>query len=72
MQRAVEDARDGETAEIVAVVEIGDENLQRAVGIAGRSRNVLHDRFEQRTQIAAGPVFQSTSVARCRRAHWCR
>ena len=31
---AVEHARDGEAAQIVAVVEIGHQNLQRAVGIA--------------------------------------
>ena len=33
-QRAVEDARDRQAAEIVAVIEVGDQHLQRPVGIA--------------------------------------
>ncbi len=39
--------------EVVAVVEIGHQNLQRARGIAFRCRNGLDDGFEQRLQIFA-------------------
>ena len=37
-QGAVEDAADGEAAEVVAVVEVGDQDLQRRLGIAARRR----------------------------------
>ncbi len=52
-QRAVEDARDRQPSEIVAVVEIGDQDLQWSVGVAARRRNGLHDGFEQRLQVLA-------------------
>ena len=45
---AVEHARDGEAPQIVAVIEIGHQNLQRARGIALGCRNRLDDGFEQR------------------------
>ena len=38
VQGAVEDARDGEAAEVVGVVEVGDQDLQGAVGVAGGGR----------------------------------
>ena len=50
--RAVEDARDGEAAEVVAVIEIGDQNLQRAGGVAFGRGNGLHDGFEQRLKFS--------------------
>ncbi len=52
-QRAVEDARDGQPSEVVAVVEVRHQHLQRPVGVARRMRNRLDDRFEQRLQILA-------------------
>ena len=53
LQRAVEDAGDGEAAEVVGVVEVGDQDLQHAVGIALGRRNGRDDRFEERLQIGA-------------------
>ena len=50
---SVEHARDGQAPEIVAVVEIRHQNLQRAGGIALRRRNGVDDRLEQRPQILA-------------------
>ena len=54
MQRALEDAADGEAAEVVGVVEVGDQDLQRAVGVAGGRGNGVDDGFEERLQIGAG------------------
>ena len=56
LHAAVEDAADGDAAEVVARVEVGDEHLQRRVGVAARRRHVLDDRVEQRPQILAGLV----------------
>ena len=53
MQRALKDAADGDAAEVIGVVEIGDQNLQRAFGIAGGFGNRIHDGLEQRLQIRA-------------------
>ena len=55
-QRTVEDARNRQPTEIVAVVEIGDQHLQRTVGIAGRQGNGIDDGVEQRAQILAGLI----------------
>ena len=43
---SVEHARDGQAAEVVAVVEVGDENLQRTGCIALGMRNGFDDRVE--------------------------
>ena len=56
LDAAVEDAADGDAAEVVARVEVGDQQLQRRIGIAARRRHVLDDRVEQRPQILARPV----------------
>ena len=40
LTRAVEDAADRDAAEVVARVEVGDEHLQRRVGVAARRRHV--------------------------------
>ena len=53
MHLAVEDARDGEASEIVAVIEVGDQNLQRPGGIALGLGNRLQDRVEERAQVLA-------------------
>src|SRR5438552_16160885 len=45
MERAVKNTCDGETAEVVAVVEIRHQHLQRAVRIACRIGNVFHNCF---------------------------
>ena len=49
--RAVEHARNGQASEIVAVVQVRDQNLQRPVRIALRWRNGLHDRIKQRLEV---------------------
>ena len=53
LHAAVEDAADRDAAEVVARVEVGDQQLQRRVGIAARRRHVLDDRVEQRPQVLA-------------------
>ncbi len=55
-QRAVEDARDGQPPEVIAVIEIRHQDLQRAIGVAGGRRDGLHDGIEQRLQILTGGV----------------
>jgi hypothetical protein len=47
-QGAVEDAGDGQTAEEVAVVEIGHLDLEHAFGIAGGLGDSGNNRFKQR------------------------
>ena len=54
LQGAVEDARDGEAAEVVGVVEVGDQDLQRAVGVALGGGDGLDDQLEERLEIGAG------------------
>ena len=38
-------------SEVVAVIEVRHQNLQRTVGVALRRRNRLYDRFEQWLQV---------------------
>ncbi len=49
----VEDAADRDAAEIIVRIEVGDEQLQRRLGIAARRRHVLDHRIEQGTQVHA-------------------
>jgi len=51
-QRAVEDARDGEAARVVAVIEIGDQNLQRAAA-SPAAPNSLDDGLKQRLKVGS-------------------
>ncbi len=53
MQRALEDAADGNAAEVVGVVEVRYQDLQRAFRVAGGGGNGLHDGFEERLQTLA-------------------
>ena len=48
---AVDDATDGQTAEVLAGVEGGDHRLERRTGITSGRRNRLDDRVEQRRQV---------------------
>jgi len=48
---AVEDTADRNASEKIAVVEIGDLNLERRGGIAGRSGNIRENGFEERLEI---------------------
>jgi hypothetical protein len=57
LHAAVENPADRNPAEVVARVEVGDEQLQRRVRISARRRDVLDDRVEQRTQILAVPLL---------------
>ena len=54
---AVEDPSDGDAAEIIARVEIRDENLQRRVERPHRGRHVTDDAVEERPEIPTGRVF---------------
>ncbi len=51
MHLSVEDARDRQPSQIVAVVEVRHQNLQRTRRVALGMRNRLDDRVEQRTQV---------------------
>src|ERR1700688_4407435 len=50
---AGKNARDGQAAKVVAVIEIRDENLQRPIFVALGRRNRINDRLEQQAQIFA-------------------
>ena len=54
VQRALKDAANGDAAEVIGVIEIGDQNLQRAFGVARGRGNGVDDGLEQRLQIDAG------------------
>ena len=47
-QRALDDPADGQAAEVLGGVEVGDDRLQRGVGIAGRLGQRVDDGLEQR------------------------
>ena len=49
----VEDAADRDASEVVARVEVGDEHLQRRIGIAPRRRHAVDDGVEERPQVLA-------------------
>ena len=49
---AVDDASDGDSPQVVAGIEVGDQQLQRGVRIAGRGRHLLGDGVEQGPQVA--------------------
>ena len=66
---AVEDAADRDASQVVARVEVGDEQLQRRVGVAPRRRHVVDDRVEQRPQVGAGRRLLAASP--CRASRWC-
>ena len=60
-QGAVEDARDGQPAEVVAVIEVGHQHLQRRRGIPGGERNSFQNRLKQRLQIRAWLIYRERS-----------
>ena len=70
LERAVEDATDGEAAEVVGVVEVGDEDLEVAVGGAGSGAG-WSGRSARR---GAGGRFRAWRDPwwRCRPCRWCR
>ncbi len=51
---AVEDATDGETTEVVGVVEVGDEDLDGALGIALGDGDGRDDLLEEGLEVGAG------------------
>ena len=72
LQRAVEDARDGDAAQEFAVVEVHYLKLESCRRIARRNRNTLHNRFEQWQQVL-GTITRSAvrdTFARVRVDHW--
>ena len=54
VQRSLKDAADGDAAEVIGVIEVRNQNLQRAAGITRRFRDRFHDGAEERLQIDAG------------------
>src|ERR1019366_1126154 len=61
---SIKNAGDGEAAEIVAVVEIRDQDLQRAVGVSLRRGNGVDDRLKQQTQVLARRSLMNGGCAR--------
>ncbi len=59
-QRALHDASDGEAAEVVGGVEVGDQRLERRVGVAGRGRDRVGDGVEDRGHVGVGPGHAHT------------
>src|SRR4029077_252969 len=51
-QGALEDASDGDSAEVIAVIEIGDLNLQSFVRIARGRRNGVQNGLEEKSEVA--------------------
>ncbi len=51
LERAVEDAQQGEAAEERRRVEVGDVGLQRVLVVVGGRRDVVEDRLEQRLEV---------------------
>ena len=62
---AVEHPADGDAPQVVARIEVRHQHLQAALGVAARRRHVLHDRVEQRAQVAA-PARPRSSAGRAR------
>src|SRR5207302_1989039 len=54
VERAIKNPGDSEAAKVVAVIEVGDQNLQRGSGVAGGHGNGVEDGVEERAQIFAG------------------
>src|SRR5271157_4645229 len=50
-QGAIENAADGQAAQVIAVIQVGHQHLEHAIGIAHGRRNVLDDGVEERTQV---------------------
>ena len=53
MQRALEDAADRDTPEVIRVVQVRHQDLQRRLAVARRRRNRLQNRLEQRLKVRA-------------------
>ncbi len=72
LHRAVEDAPDGNASQVLARVEVGNEHLQRRLGVSTRRRHMVHDRLEERPKIVAGrPHFsRREAITRVGVEHW--
>ncbi len=66
---AVEYASDRQPAEIIAVIKVRHQYLQRSIGVSLGRRSGLHDGFKQRLQILAAACGQSKP---CPPWRWCR
>ena len=53
VNRTVDYTADGKTAQVVGIVQIRNQHLERHVGIVGRSRQFVDDGFKKRGQILA-------------------
>ncbi len=67
-QAAVEDPPDGQPADVVVVVQVGDEELERRLRIEARRRHGAHDLREERLQqlvrtVRSTPAPSRASVA---------
>ena len=60
--RAVPDAADGHAPHVVVGRQVGDQQLERVVGLVGRRRRVLDEQVEQRPQVRARHVEVSVAV----------
>ena len=53
IHRAVEDAPNRDAPQVVARIEVRDEDLQRRLRVAARRRHMVDDRLEERLQVLA-------------------
>ena len=56
MHLPVQAAAHGEAAEVFGIIEVGNEHLERFVGIVGRTGHHFENRLEQRREVHAGIV----------------
>src|SRR5687767_12461606 len=60
---ALDDFSEGDAPEVIAVIKIGDENLETFAGLCARRGNVLHDRVEERFHGSADVIQFELCVA---------
>ena len=65
---ALNDLAEGDTAEVIGVIEVGHEHLKAVAGLGARGRDVLHDGIEERLHRAAGVLQFGLGVTALGRA----
>jgi len=63
IERAIENTGDGDASEVVAVIKVGDEDLERTVRLALGWRGGVDDGFEEGRQVFSGDFGVGGSCA---------